>query len=509
MRPGARAGRAARRRRRAGDARWTSTPGASRGGHRFLRAATSTIATRRRLRADARSRRQGHRRLRRAPRRDRRRRSKARPATRRRSCPTRCSTKSRRWSSGPSSTRARSTRVPRGAAGVPDPHHAAEPAYSRWPTTRGKLVNRFLIVSNIETRRPVGDRQRQRARAAPAAGRREVLLRPGPQEARSQRGCRSSRSVVYHNKLGTQAERVGARCAGSPRRIQARCCGADRRAYADRAAQLAKADLVTHMVGEFPELQGVMGRYYAEHDGEAPTSPRAIEQHYWPRFAGDALPDGRGRASPWRSPTSSTRWSACSASARCPPATRIRSALRRAALGVVRILLERRARRCRSARRCVERRVRMRSRRARWLARDARGVYGFMLERLRRLPARPGLRRRTKSRPCSARRPGAHRPRADALDAVQAFARAARSRSARRRQQAHRRTSCARAAARPRPPSIAALLGRRRRARPLHGVPEARAAGRGRLRARATSPARCARSRPPSRPSTASSTTSW
>ena len=59
-------------------------------------------------------------------------------------------------------------------------------------------------------------------------------------------------------------------------------------ALADRAAMLAKADLLTDMVGEFPELQGVMGRYYAEHDGEPPTVAAAIEQHYWPRFAGDA-----------------------------------------------------------------------------------------------------------------------------------------------------------------------------------------------------------------------------
>jgi glycyl-tRNA synthetase beta chain len=62
--------------------------------------------------------------------------------------------------------------------------------------------------------------------------------------------------------------------------------------YADRAALLAKADLVTLMVGEFPELQGVMGKYYAEADGEEPSVVRAIEQHYWPRFAGDGLPTG-------------------------------------------------------------------------------------------------------------------------------------------------------------------------------------------------------------------------
>src|SRR4029077_7065056 len=61
---------------------------------------------------------------------------------------------------------------------------------------------------------------------------------------------------------------------------------------ADRAALLAKADLVTEMVGEFPELQGTMGRYYALHDSEPAAAADAIAQHYWPRFAGDAIPDG-------------------------------------------------------------------------------------------------------------------------------------------------------------------------------------------------------------------------
>jgi hypothetical protein len=68
---------------------------------------------------------------------------------------------------------------------------------------------------------------------------------------------------------------------------------------AERAAELAKADLLTGMVGEFPELQGVMGRYYALHDGEPQAVADAIAQHYLPRFAGDRLPTAdrlRGRA---------------------------------------------------------------------------------------------------------------------------------------------------------------------------------------------------------------------
>ena len=96
-------------------------------------------------------------------------------------------------------------------------------------------------------------------------------------------------TVVYHNKLGSQLERTSrlARLAGEI----AGWIGADR-GQSVRAAQLAKADLTTDMVGEFPELQGLMGRYYALHDGEPEAVAAAVEQHYWPRFAGDALPEG-------------------------------------------------------------------------------------------------------------------------------------------------------------------------------------------------------------------------
>ena len=131
--------------------------------------------------------------------------------------------------------------------------------------------------------------------------------------------------VVYHGKLGTQGERVErvralARAIGAAARRRRRW-----RRSADRAALLAKADLLTDMVGEFPELQGIMGGYYARHDGETRGVAVAIEDHYKPRFAGDALPRRRDRRGAWRWPTSWRRWPACSASASCPPATRIRS----------------------------------------------------------------------------------------------------------------------------------------------------------------------------------------
>jgi glycyl-tRNA synthetase beta chain len=155
----------------------------------------------------------------------------------------------------------------------------------------GKLTNKFLIVSNI---RP--------ADASAVVGGNERVVRPRladakfffdqdrkkPLEARVLGLAR----VVYHNKLGTQGERVQRVCAIA-RSIGQQLGGETLSNQADQAALLAKADLLTDMVGEFPELQGIMGRYYALHDGLAPEIADAIEDHYKPRFAGDSLPRGR------------------------------------------------------------------------------------------------------------------------------------------------------------------------------------------------------------------------
>jgi len=93
--------------------------------------------------------------------------------------------------------------------------------------------------------------------------------------------------VVYHNKIGTQLERVSRLQAIAGQLAEK--LGADV-AHASRGALLAKADLLTDMVGEFPELQGTMGTYYARHDGEPDDVALACSEHYQPRFAGDALP---------------------------------------------------------------------------------------------------------------------------------------------------------------------------------------------------------------------------
>jgi glycyl-tRNA synthetase beta chain len=151
---------------------------------------------------------------------------------------------------------------------------------------RGKLMNRFLLVSNIEADDPsqiiAGNARVVRARLADARffyeqDRKHPLDSRLPQLAQ----------VVYHNKLGSQLERIERLTAIAV--ALARELGADL-AHVERAARLAKADLRSAMVSEFPELQGTMGMHYARHDHESEDVAIAIEEHYRPRFAGDRLP---------------------------------------------------------------------------------------------------------------------------------------------------------------------------------------------------------------------------
>jgi glycyl-tRNA synthetase beta chain len=150
----------------------------------------------------------------------------------------------------------------------------------------GKLLNRFLIVSNLETDDPqhivAGNERVLRARLSDA----RFFFDQDRKTTLAERVERLG-AVVYHNKLGTQLERVQRivkLASAIAEHLQADV------ALAERAAYLCKADLVTDMVGEFPELQGVMGQYYALHDGEDASVARAIEAHYHPRFAADTLP---------------------------------------------------------------------------------------------------------------------------------------------------------------------------------------------------------------------------
>ena len=199
----------------------------------------------------------------------------------------------------------------------------------------GRLLNRFLVVSNMQVADPhnivSGNERVVRARLSDARFFFE-------QDKKTPLAARIPKmeAVVYHNRLGSQFDRV--------MRIQRLATDIGGRLGADvmqaaRAGLLAKADLMTDMVGEFPELQGVMGRYYAQHDGESEVVAQAVEQHYRPRFAGDALPEGAV---------------ACAVSladkidalagffgiGQIPTGDKDPFALRRAALGVLRILME-------------------------------------------------------------------------------------------------------------------------------------------------------------------------
>lgn len=151
----------------------------------------------------------------------------------------------------------------------------------------GKLINRFLLVANIEPDNQKhiinGNERVLRARLSDAA-----FFYQQDKKVRLESRLPKLANVVYHNQLGNQLQRV--------KRIVAISRAIAEKIHADvdltqRAAYLAKADLLTEMVGEFPELQGIMGHYYAILDGENPIVAQAIEQHYLPRFAGDKLPE--------------------------------------------------------------------------------------------------------------------------------------------------------------------------------------------------------------------------
>jgi len=152
----------------------------------------------------------------------------------------------------------------------------------------GKLTNRFLVVSNISPED-----------ASAVISGNERVVRPRLADAKfffdqDRKKTLASRvagldKVVYHNKLDSQGERVK-RVRAIARSIGQQLGGDALAEQADQAALLAKSDLVTDMVGEFPELQGTMGRYYALNDGQPLDVADAIEDHYKPRFAGDSLP---------------------------------------------------------------------------------------------------------------------------------------------------------------------------------------------------------------------------
>ena len=214
------------------------------------------------------------------------------------------------------------------------------PLYHSGDETASGLSSRFLIVSNMrldDARNVVEGNQRVvRPRLADArfffnTDKKTKLVDRLPKLA----------SVVYHNKLGSQGERVE-----RVRAIAKAICGlmganAEFIAQADLAAKLAKADLVTDMVGEFPELQGTMGKYYALNEGIDEVVAEAIEDHYKPRFAGDTLPrNGVGTVVALADKLETLV--GMFGIGQIPTGDKDPFALRRHALGVVRLLIEKR-----------------------------------------------------------------------------------------------------------------------------------------------------------------------
>ncbi|MCB1826122.1 MAG: glycine--tRNA ligase subunit beta [Candidatus Competibacteraceae bacterium] len=199
----------------------------------------------------------------------------------------------------------------------------------------GRLLPHFITLANLESRDPAQVRAGNERVIRPRFSDAEFFWnqdRGKPLAARLD----MLKHVVFQQRLGTVADK-SARVAILARFIaDQRHSDAD---WAERAARLAKCDLMTQMVQEFPELQGIMGRYYARHDGEAPEVAQALEEQYLPRFAGDRLPataTGQNLALADRLDTLLGIF----AIGQAPSGAKDPFALRRAALGVLRILIE-------------------------------------------------------------------------------------------------------------------------------------------------------------------------
>jgi glycyl-tRNA synthetase beta chain len=201
----------------------------------------------------------------------------------------------------------------------------------------GKLMPWFVAVANLESSDPAqivaGNERVIRPRLSDAAFFWSTDLRERLDARRD-----GLRRVTFQTQLGSlhdKAERVRALAASIATTV-----GGDAR-LAERAAELAKCDLITTMVGEFPELQGLMGRYYAQHDGEPAEVCEALREQYLPRFAGDELPatrTGMALAIADRLDTIAGIY----ATGQKPTGTRDPFGLRRAALGLLRTAIERR-----------------------------------------------------------------------------------------------------------------------------------------------------------------------
>jgi glycyl-tRNA synthetase beta chain len=212
----------------------------------------------------------------------------------------------------------------------------------------GGLANKFILVSNLVARDggraiAAGNGRVVRARLSDARHFWATDLAPlhdyadkaeKPLDQRLEK--LKALNIVFHEKLGTQGQRIE-RIAVLAREL-APIVGADAR-LAERAARLAKADLVTEMVGEFPELQGLMGRYYASAQKEVPSVADAIEEHYKPQGPSDRIPTSPISVAVALADKLDTLVGFWAIDEK-PTGSKDPYALRRAALGVIRIVLE-------------------------------------------------------------------------------------------------------------------------------------------------------------------------
>ncbi len=223
-----------------------------------------------------------------------------------------------------------------------------KPGHDAGGATAAQLANKFILVANliasdggkaiaagngrVVSARLSDARHFWRTDLAPLPDYKDKAEKPLDQRLEKIK----SLGIVFHEKLGTQGERVE-RIAALAREL-APIVGADAN-LAERAARLAKADLVSEMVGEFPELQGLMGRYYAAAQGEEPSVADAIEEHYKPQGPNDRIPTAPvsiAVALADKLDTLTGFW----AIDEKPTGSKDPYALRRAALGVIRIVLE-------------------------------------------------------------------------------------------------------------------------------------------------------------------------
>ncbi|MGB9428440.1 MAG: glycine--tRNA ligase subunit beta [Gammaproteobacteria bacterium] len=201
---------------------------------------------------------------------------------------------------------------------------------------KGKLLPRFIAISNIQSRKPAEVKHGNERVIAPRLTD-AMFFWDSDRKTQLESRLQELERVTFQKGLGSLADksRRVARLAGEI----AREIGGDAQ-LAERAGRLAKCDLVTGMVGEFPELQGVMGGYYARHDGEPEEVARAIAEHYRPRFAGDGLPatkTGQALAIADKLDTLAGIF----AIGQKPTGDKDPFGLRRAGLGLMRIIIER------------------------------------------------------------------------------------------------------------------------------------------------------------------------